>query len=179
MDQTQYSQYIAKHDQNHYPQAKSKVTSQSMVSNYNQKQNLKLNSSHSNLSNFLAIKQQELESKMEENCSLNTELEKVEEITTLLQQQRFGLIDQISEKKAQFALLKKEIEVKKAYISSLVRSNKNKIFNDKQNIEAHLEALVRKINDTTSNINNSHPGITNNLINLISYNVIKTYFNLE
>ena len=89
------------------------------------------------------------------------EIEKLEGLDSHLIADRILLIEEVMEKKSNLILLKKEVEVKRGYLNSLVRIKRGKLEEVQKSKINRLIKIIDNINDSTELLNDAAAQYTN------------------
>jgi GTP1/Obg family GTP-binding protein len=108
---------------------------------------------NSNMSQLLNTLNEELEIILHSNNQLTAEIEKIESNHSNLIASRIHYVDEVIEKKTSLLLLKKEIEVKRGYLNSLLRIKKNRIEEIQKTKTTRLVKIIDNINESTEILN--------------------------
>jgi hypothetical protein len=105
------------------------------------------------ISPFINIIKEELENVINSNNSIVADIDKLESLDSDLIADRILLIEEVMEKKSNLILIKKEVEVKRGYLNSLMRIKKNKIEEIQKMKMIRLSKLIDNINESSENLN--------------------------
>jgi hypothetical protein len=143
---------------NSYPEENLKISS--MIPDKNQ--------SYSNFSNKLGVIsllindiQKELENVTNSNYSITAEIVKLESSHSDLIANRISLVEEVIEKKTNLILLKKEVEVKKAYLNSLMRIKRTQVEVIHKTKVDQLNIQIDNINESTEILNEAASQLKN------------------
>ena len=123
-----------------------------------------------NLTEFINELQTQLSNENFEIDIIRSEVEKTENLISELIGEHSMRASESIEKKTKFSLLRKEIEVKKTYLSSLLKMNQQKADESQTALVSRTQNLLNRINSLTSDINFLTENINgeNNELNLSS-----------
>jgi len=124
------------------------------ISNY-------FNSSNLAISPYFSILEEELYNVVNSKNSILAEIEKLEVLDSRLIADRILLIEEVMEKKSNLILLKKEVEVKRGYLNSLVRIKKSKLEEVQKSKFNCLIKIIDNINESTELLNDAAAVFTN------------------
>ena len=116
---------------------------------------------NSNMSQILHTLNEELENLLHSNSELSAEIEKIESNHSNLIASRIHYVDEVIEKKTSLLLLKKEIEVKRGYLNSLLRIKKNRIEEIQKMKTIRLVRIIDNINESTEILNEAASDLKN------------------
>lgn len=115
---------------------------------------------HSNMDNKLGVVPmfinelgKELDNLTNSNNSTAAEIEKIELNHSDLIASRIKLVEEIIEKKTNLILLKKEVEVKRGYLNSLIRIKKTETEEIQKSKISRLNKQIENINESTDILN--------------------------
>lgn len=119
------------------------------------------NSSNLAISPYFSVLEEELYNVVNSKNSILAEIEKLELLDSRLIADRILLIEEVMEKKSNLILLKKEVEVKRGYLNSLVRIKKSKLEEVQKSKINCLIKIIDNINESTELLNDAAAEFTN------------------
>jgi len=128
---------------------------------FTRNQQAHLLNNNSNMSQLLNSLNEELENLLHSNRELSAEIEKIEFNHSNLIASRIHYVDEVIEKKTSLMILKKEIEVKKGYLNSLLRIKKNRMEELKKVKSNRLVKIIDNINESTEILNEAASDLKN------------------
>lgn len=129
--------------------------------NKNQQISNNLNNNCLVISPYLNILEEELNNVVNSKNSIMAEIEKLEGLDSHLIADRILLIEEVMEKKSNLILLKKEVEVMRGYLNSLVRIKRGKLEEVQKSKINRLIKIIDNINDSTELSNDAAAQYTN------------------
>ena len=129
--------------------------------NKNQQISNNLNFNSLAISPYFNVLEEELYSVVNSKNSILSEIEKLEVLDSRLITDRILLIEEVMEKKSNLILLKKEVEVKRGYLNSLVRIKKSKLEEVQISKINCLIKIIDNINESTELLNDAAAQFTN------------------
>jgi seryl-tRNA synthetase len=120
---------------------------------FNKNQHGQLKDNNLNISVILNSLNEELENLQHSNSQIAAEIEKIESNHSNLIAARMHLVEEVIEKKTSLILLKKEVEVMRGYLNSLLRIKKNKIEEVQKTKSIRLIQIIENINESTEILN--------------------------
>lgn len=105
------------------------------------------------LTKFASNIQTELNGRISENNNLLNEIDKLDMIISQHMQSRLRLMEETNEKKSKVALTKKEIEIKRSYLNSIIKSEKIRLQELEEEKMGNLGKLFEDINSKSKEIN--------------------------
>jgi hypothetical protein len=91
----------------------------------------------------------ELEKKKNENSEKSNDIERLEQQSLQILQNRFQIVDELTERKNKLCLVKKEVDIRKAHLNSLMKKNSNFIVKGRREKMDKFCNLISKVNNTS------------------------------